>query len=174
MWRVLAAGILSMMLTPPSWAQTKPDPFTISDHDPSQGVFMGRSASIPADARAAAGPGIRGAVLDVLGKPWWQLLSYCAGVYNYRWEQAKDKSDAAGQQAADAAGRFFQVMAVRRLEEDRKISNGQARDVLVNEMNYYTAAAADGGEQHRPFALDEARCRDVRVGYHVTFRPAPF
>lgn len=169
----LAAIALVMVLPTPAWAQAKPDPFKVEENPPEHKDFLRRTYSIPADKRAAAGPGIRGAVLEVLGKPWWQILSYCAGVYNFRWEQAKTKGDAVGQTAADNAGRFFQVMALRRIEEDRGISNADARNIIGQELSYYTMAAADGGEDYRPFALDESRCRDVRVGYIVTFRPGP-
>lgn len=86
-------------------------------------------------------------------------------------EQAKAKGEAEAQEAADKVMHAFGMMAAKRLEEDRAISQEGARAIARQEIEYYTMAAADGEEKYRPFALDEARCRDVRAGYMVTFRP---
>jgi hypothetical protein len=171
MRRSFAAIAWAITLATPAWAQTKPDPFKIEDNPVEDKDFMGRTPSSAADKRVAAGPGIRGAVLEVVGKPWWQLLGYCAGVFNFRMEQAQDKGDAETKEAAGKVAQFYMSMSAKRLEADRGISFDAARLFAANEMNYNTTAAADGGEEHRPFALDEARCRDVRFGYTVTFRP---
>lgn len=164
----VALGLVAMLATSPAVAQTKPDPFRINEEST---MPYERSLPVAADKRIVAGPGIRGAVNEVMGKTWWKVLSYCAGVYKYQIGEAEKKGDTARVDAVEKLAHEFRNFASDRLVADRGIAFAAATIMVERDMDYNALAAEDGGEEFRPFAVDEQRCRDVRFGYVVVFRP---
>lgn len=148
-------------LTMPGMAQAqaqKPDPFVIEENS-----MMGRQPRVAADKLVPADAG--GELVSVRGKGWWQVLSWCAGAYRFHHDEVVAGGNAAGAVPFEERGKLFIEFALLRLADDRGISVDDAVEVLVPEVQYARASAADGGETHRPFVLDEKRCGDVERYY---------
>jgi hypothetical protein len=159
---VILGAVLAAMLAPglaqaQSQAQ-KPDAFVIEDNS-----MMGRSPRLPVDRLVADDTG--GELIGVRGKAWWQVLMHCAGIYRYHYNQLHEAGDDTAADAAELTGKRFIGLAIDRLVVDREIKINDTIAILLPEANYGFTAAADGGETHRPFAVDEMRCRDVEQRY---------
>lgn len=158
---VFLAGLAAMTAPAMASAQTqKPDPFVIEDNS-----AMGRFPRLPEDKLVA--PDTGGELVGVRHKAWWQVLIHCAGIYRFHNNQLTDAGDSAGAAEAERIGKNFIGLAIDRLVADRKISIDDTVQILVPDANYGMAGAADGGEEHRPFKVDEMRCRDVQQRYEA-------
>jgi hypothetical protein len=158
---ILLAALAAMLTPAMASAQTqKPDPFVIEEND-----MMGRHPRLAEDKLVA--PDAGGELTGVRGKAWWQVLSWCVGVYRFHHNELSDAGDAAGAKAMEEAGKRFILLAIGRLMTDRRISADDTVAILTPEASYGIASAADGGETYRPFAVDDMRCRDVERSYRA-------
>jgi CubicO group peptidase (beta-lactamase class C family) len=156
---IFLAALAAILAPAMASAQTqKPDPFVIEDNS-----LMGRYPRLPEDRLVAADTG--GELAGVRGKAWWQVLMHCAGVYRFHHNELTDAGDTASAAETETIGKAFIGLAIDRLVADRKISIDDTVAILIPEANYSLAGAADGGEEHRPFKVDEMRCRDVERLY---------
>lgn len=158
---MVLAGVAAMMMPAMASAQAqKVDPFVIDEN-----TMMGRQPRVAADK--LVGPNTGGELLKVRGKAWWQVLSWCAGVYRFRFDSLREAGDETGAEPIEQRGKFFIELALGRIMTDRDIDGDTAVDILVPEIQYANASAADGGEEFRPFKVDEMRCNDVERFYRA-------
>jgi hypothetical protein len=103
------------------------------------------------------------------GRPWWHVLAYCSGVYEYT-AYRREETDPAGAEALREQGNdlFFRP-GIRRLMEDRGIDADAGAAVMQPDVNFHMIVT---GEEGRPFEEDRARCRTFMAAYAAAIRPA--
>ena len=100
-----------------------------------------------------------GVMAGFAGRPWWQALAYCVGVYGYQAELVEKQGNAAqASQIVRDMEAHFVGPALQRLATDRGISLSDAKTAMAPEVSFQSAFAADEG---RPFAAESARCRVI-------------
>lgn len=157
----LAAAVAALGAATPAWGQpAKPfvPEFNTEGYPP-----------LPADKLVSTTAA--GYLQPFRGRPWWQVLAFCAGTWEnqaYEAEQAKDQARADALRE-ESNTRFFRP-ALRRLMADRGIDPEDAAEIMRPDINIQFLIAA---ETERPFADDQPRCKDIEMTHAAATRVAP-
>lgn len=100
------------------------------------------------------------------GWTWWQTLAFCIGTHSWESQQLEKAGDLAG--AGDLTVYFveqFENPAVNRLVSDRGISEDEAWEILLPDVNLQMVEFAFAGPEERPFSREYARCRSIAANH---------